>query len=59
MTARSCNSGTTFKNEAFSLSEVNTAALANSVVIRLYVKDSGGARTEHNLATLSVSYYLP
>ena len=24
----------------------------------LYVKDSGGARTEHNLATLGVSYYL-
>ncbi len=55
----SCTSGAAFQAESFSLPEVDTAAKANSVVIKLYLKDSGAARSQHSLATLQVTYSLP
>jgi hypothetical protein len=55
----SCTSGASFKADSFSLPEVDTAAKANSVIIKLYVKDSGGAQSQHSLATLRVTYGLP
>jgi hypothetical protein len=54
----SCNSGTSFQSDVISLSEVNSAARANDVVIRLYIRDSASARSEHSLARLDVNYWL-
>jgi hypothetical protein len=53
-----CNAGSSFQVDTFSLPEINTVARANSVVIKVFVKDSGSARSQHNLATLSLGYYL-
>jgi hypothetical protein len=55
----SCNSTTSFRSEAVSLPEVNTAAKANTVVIKDYVKDTTLAgKTIHDVDTLTVTYYL-
>ncbi len=55
----SCTSGTAYQLDSFSLPEIDSVAKANSVVVRLYVQDSGGAQSQHNLATLGLDYYLP
>jgi hypothetical protein len=55
----SCNSGTTFVTDTVSLPEVNSAARANNVVIRIYASNNGTAnqrKTDHDLAALSVTY---
>jgi len=38
------------------LPEVNSAANADNLVIRIYMDNTGGSATEHDLANLSVSY---
>ncbi|CAN5603596.1 hypothetical protein BH23CHL7_BH23CHL7_12170 [soil metagenome] len=40
------------------LSEVNSAARANNVVIRPYIQNSAIIRSEHSLARLDVNYWL-
>jgi VCBS repeat-containing protein len=54
----SCNSGTSFVNDTVALPEVNSAAYANSLTIRLFVRNSAAGRSEHSLATLGVEYWL-
>jgi VCBS repeat-containing protein len=54
----SCNSGMGFVTDTVSLGEVNTVNRANTLKIRLYVRDSAGARSEHSLATVGVTYWL-
>jgi hypothetical protein len=41
------------------LPEIDTAAKTSTIVIRLYMKDSGGAASQHNLARVGLTYYLP
>jgi hypothetical protein len=54
----SCNSSaTTYVTDDISLTEVNSVAHANNVLIKLFVKSSGSAASEHDLATLTVNYY--
>jgi len=52
----SCNAGTTYVTDVISLPEVDTVAEANGLTIRLYVKNSGGRRSLHQLGTLGVDY---
>ena len=55
----SCNSASEYKLDSFSLPEIDSAARANSVVVRLYLRNSGGGRSQHDPATLGLTYYLP
>ena len=57
----SCNSSnTTWQTDGpISLPEVDTVAEANSLVIKIYAKNSGGIgqrKTDHDLATVSLNY---
>jgi hypothetical protein len=54
----SCNSTTAYTTDSIPLPEVDTVAEANSIVIKAYYDISGtGTRTtQHDLATLSVTY---
>ena len=54
----SCNAGTTFATDSVSLPEVNSASRANTVRIRVYVRNSVAGKSEHSLATLGVTYWL-
>jgi hypothetical protein len=54
----SCNSTTTYATDTISLPEVDTAAEANGLTIRLYGKSSGSRKTEHDLVRLGVTYSL-
>jgi VCBS repeat-containing protein len=54
----SCNSGTSFVSDSVSLPEINSASRANTVKIRLYVANSASGKSEHNLATVGVTYWL-
>ena len=49
---------TSFVTDHVTLSEVNTDTLANSVVIKVYVKNSGSSKTIDDLDTLTLTYYL-
>jgi hypothetical protein len=52
----SCGS-TSYTSETFSLPEVDTAALANNVTIRMYVRNSTGlSASQHDLAELRITY---
>jgi hypothetical protein len=54
----SCNATNSYQTDAIPLPEVNTAARANSVVVKLYFSISGNANktTLHDFAQLSVNY---
>jgi VCBS repeat-containing protein len=52
----SCNATSTFEIDTVSLPEIDSVAKANAVTIVLYVKNSGGHRSIHQLATLGVNY---
>jgi hypothetical protein len=54
----SCNSTTSYATDSVSLPEVNTPSIADNVVIKMYVKNSGGRRSSHDLATLTLNYSL-
>ena len=55
----SCNSGGSYAVDVIALPEVDTAAEANALTVRVYMRDSAGARSQINLATLRSDYYLP
>ena len=55
----SCNtSNTTWVTETVSINEVNTASEGNNLAIRIYAKNSGIRRSQHDLATVTLNYYL-
>ena len=54
----SCNATTSYASDAFVLPEVNTAAKADNVSIKLYVRNSGGRSSQHKTATLGINYSL-
>lgn len=55
----SCNSSsTTYVTDNVALPEIDTVAEANSAVIKLFVRNSSSSRSQHDLATLTLNYYL-
>ncbi len=55
----SCNSTGSYVSDAVALPEIDSPAKANALTVRVYMRDSAGARSQINLATLAVDYYLP
>jgi VCBS repeat-containing protein len=51
-------SGAVYTADVVALPEVNSVAKANSLRLRLFVKNSGGHTSVHRLATLGVAWYL-
>ncbi len=51
-------SSTSFVTDNVSLSEVTTPAVANGLIVKAYFKNSGSKKSNHDLASLSVSYYV-
>ena len=54
----SCNSGSGYVTDNVTLSEVDIVAEANDLTVRVFMRDSAGAQSQVNLATLSVNYSL-
>ncbi len=54
----SCNAGTTYVTDTVALPEVNSVARANSLTLRLFVRNSASGKSEHSMATLGVDYWL-
>lgn len=52
----SCNSATTYVTDSTALPEVTTAAQANNLTVRVYVRNGGGLKTQDDLDTLTISY---
>ena len=52
----SCNATASFASDTVSLPEIDTASKADDAVIMLYIRNSGGGRSVHQLATLGVDY---
>ena len=58
-TPYSCNNSTvTFVTDAISLPEVNTAARANTLFVRVYVRNSSSRKSVDDVDTVSVTYSL-
>jgi len=55
----SCNSTSSFSTDNVTLSELTSVTDANSLTIKVYMKDSTGSRkSQADLAQLNVNYYL-
>jgi hypothetical protein len=54
----SCNGGTDYAADVIDLPEVDSAAEANELILRLYLRNSDGGRSSHRLATLAVTSEL-
>jgi hypothetical protein len=52
----SCNASANYVTDTVSLPEVNTAARANGLVIKIYASNASGFQSQHDLATMSFSY---
>jgi hypothetical protein len=53
-----CGTGSSYTTDSITLSEVNTPARANTLVVRLYYRSTSGGsrRTQHDRVQLSVDY---
>jgi hypothetical protein len=54
----SCNSTTSYVTDTVSVPEVSTSAIANAVVLKVYMKNSGSRKASFDLVQLDVNYYL-
>jgi VCBS repeat-containing protein len=54
----SCNATTSYVTDVVALPEIDTVTEANTLVIKVYIKNSGSRRSLHRLMTVGVSYYL-
>ena len=54
----SCNATSAYVTDTVPIPEVSTAAIANNVVLKVYMRDSGAAKASIDLAQLDVNYYL-
>jgi hypothetical protein len=54
----SCNATTSAVTDTVSVPEVNTVAAANNVVLKIYMKNSGGRKASVDLVQLDLNYYL-
>ena len=52
----SCNAGTTWVTDSIPLPEVTTAAQANNLTVRVYVRNSGGLKSQDDLDALTIAY---
>ncbi|MDX6651255.1 MAG: hypothetical protein QOJ38_36 [Solirubrobacterales bacterium] len=53
----SCNSSTSsFVTDAVSLPEINSPARANGAIVKIYVRDSGSKKSQHDIASLAITY---
>ena len=55
----SCNGAGSYVSDSISLPEVSSVAVANDLTVRVFMSNSAGARSQINLGTLSVDWYLP
>jgi len=55
----SCNSTTDYVEAAITLPEVNSAAVADDLTVRVYMSNSAGARSQVNLGSLALDWDLP
>lgn len=51
-----CNAAVAYATDTIALPELNTAALVNGVIVKLYVRNSAGRRSQHDLLKLDVGY---
>jgi hypothetical protein len=54
----SCNSTASYVTDSVPVPEVDTAAEANNVVLKVYMKNSGSRKATVDLVQLDVNYYL-
>ena len=55
----SCNATASMVTDVVAITEIDTVAEANSAVIRVYTRNSGGSRkTQHDVARLTVNYSI-
>jgi hypothetical protein len=54
----SCNSTASYVTDSVPVPEVDTAAEANNVVLKVYIKNSGSRKATVDLVQLDVNYYL-
>ncbi len=55
----SCNSGNAYATDDVLLTEIDSVAAANDVTVRIYMSNSAGARSQIDMATLGVDWFLP
>ena len=51
-----CNATTAFVTDSISIPEINTVAKANNVTVKMYVRNSAGRLSLHDLARLQINY---
>jgi hypothetical protein len=54
----SCNSTTAYVTDPVSLPEVSSVSIANAVVLKVYMKNSGSRKASFDLVQLDLNYYL-
>lgn len=54
----SCNSTASYVTDTVALPEISSPAIANAVVLRVYMKNSGARKASFDLVQLDVNYYL-
>lgn len=54
----SCNSAGSYASDAIALPDVDTGIKANTLTVKLYVRNSGGGQSLHRVASLGVTYSL-
>ncbi|MET0730353.1 MAG: hypothetical protein ABWZ03_04105, partial [Solirubrobacterales bacterium] len=52
----SCTSGNAYLTDTVSLPEIKTPARAIGAVLKLYVRSTGGRRSDHDRAELTINY---
>jgi hypothetical protein len=58
VTPVSCNSTTSYVTDVVSVPELSTPAIANAVVLKVYMKNSGSRTASFDLVQLDLNYYL-
>jgi hypothetical protein len=54
----SCNATTSYVTDPVSVPELNTAATANNLVLKVYMRNSGARKASIELVQVDLSYYL-
>ena len=54
-----CNGGASYSTDSITLGEINTVARANNLKIRIFMRDSAGARSQIDLGKVTFDYSVP
>lgn len=54
----SCNATTSYVTDPVSIPELNTAAAANNLVLKVYMRNSGARKASIELVQVDLNYYL-